>query len=291
MKVVPAPGRLSTSSVSPCSRTMLDLSCLTPKSGHTLGVLENGWKPTWIFWDIESMRTKQNPNVTSAVLSNERGIAFQYIMILSVLLASASALAEPPEGKKETPVELGGLPGLVAVVEDPFSGEREAKLDDLQVGSKLELTLFADLKNRRSRIKGWLLSSSDSWRYLNCHTTALLVDSRRTPLTTTHDGDVLDGGGVIEFVEFSITRDELVRWTKAKSLVGKVCNDVFELNEEALQTLRIFAETAGVIPPTKRPQESAKTAPVADVAPAAPKGGATSNTPEANESEAASIGK
>jgi hypothetical protein len=252
---------------------------------------ENGWKPIRTFWDAAGMRTNQNPNVASAALNNERGTMFQYGVILSVLLASMPAFAEPPEGKKETPVELGGLPGLVAVVEDPFSGEREAKLDNLQVGSKLELTLFADLKNRRSRIKGWLLSSSDSWRYVNCHTTALLVDSQRTPLPTTHDGDVLDGGGVIEFVEFSITRAELVRWTKAKSLVGKVCNDVFELNEGALQTLRIFAETAGVIPPTKRPQEPAKTAPVADVAPAAPKAGATSDTPKADATEAAAIKK
>lgn len=141
----------------------------------------------------------------------------------------------------------------ITVKEDRIDGSRTAELD-IPVGQGLSLQLFVDLRSKRAAPHGWLLSMSDEWEYLECHSLTLLIDGRRLPVRTTHDGRV--SRGVLEFIEFDLPRAELARWAKAKSIEGKLCNTEFTLSDEVRGVIAEYARASGIVPraaATKKP--------------------------------------
>lgn len=106
------------------------------------------------------------------------------------------------------------------------------------------LTVMATLTEGKTTA-GLLLvsSSSKGWRYLNCNSTAWLVDDEPFPMPSgKHDGSV-GRGYVLEFLNISpITGMQVAQLGSAKRIEYKVCNDEYLVTPSEMQDLARFHE-------------------------------------------------
>jgi len=103
------------------------------------------------------------------------------------------------------------------------------------------LCLTAEFKDKPSYFHIMFITEQDDWEYLSCHMTYILADD--LPVKTsdaTHEGSV-QSGSVIEFIMINlIPLKSLDQLCKAKKIEVKICNDVFELDDEEKQDLKDF---------------------------------------------------
>lgn len=85
-----------------------------------------------------------------------------------------------------------------------------------------------------------LISGSDRWRYLRCHSLVFLLDDESMPVESSHMGDV-GRAGVAEAVYFRLPFSEFVRFSLANSIRGRLCRDEFQLTSNQIHALREFA--------------------------------------------------
>ena len=93
--------------------------------------------------------------------------------------------------------------------------------------------------------------SSDSWKYLECHPLAFLIDGQPYQVgETEHDGTV-GRGYVREYIKFAVPLNLVERMAQARVVEGKLCNTEFKFKSETLRSLRDFVSTVrtGVVPP------------------------------------------
>ncbi|MBA7521152.1 hypothetical protein ES705_13255 [subsurface metagenome] len=104
------------------------------------------------------------------------------------------------------------------------------------------LVLNAEFKNKPIYFQIMFTTMQDGWEYLRCHTTHILADDVPVKIPdATHTGDVQSGGDVIEFICINlISLKSLDQLCKAKKIEVKICNDVFELDDEEKQDLKDF---------------------------------------------------
>jgi hypothetical protein len=86
-----------------------------------------------------------------------------------------------------------------------------------------------------------LVSSSKDWQYLTCHDVNLLLNgSTRLPLANSHEGSV-ESGAVLEVMQAFIPTNQFLDIANAKTVEGKICNDVFTFTNDQLEALRDLA--------------------------------------------------
>ena len=84
-------------------------------------------------------------------------------------------------------------------------------------------------------------SKNNSWRFLTCNTTDLLLDNESLSLGEgKHRGDVLSSGGVFESIFYFISFDILKKISEAKQIEGKICNTEFILTPKEHQDIKDF---------------------------------------------------
>lgn len=116
--------------------------------------------------------------------------------------------------------ETQRLPGSLVIIYS-YPGETPAQPDTVEWG---------------------LISVSDTWEYLDCHSTIFLVDgaTRFTP-ETQHDGEVGSSGFVVETVHGLWTLEEFLQVVNAQTVEGQLCNTEFSFSSEQMEALRDVA--------------------------------------------------
>jgi len=118
--------------------------------------------------------------------------------------------------------------------------------------------------SKRPDVVAFMFSAkSESWQYLDCHTTSLLVDGKPLPLETEHDGSVMSGGDVIEYIKSMITFEKFQQIASAKKVEVQICNTEFSLSDEDMNDLKQFVNL--ITPKTKNHKKPQTDKPKASV--------------------------
>lgn len=86
---------------------------------------------------------------------------------------------------------------------------------------------------------------TSSWKYLRCHSLDLLADEKRIAVPNTeHEGSVITGDLLIEYVMGSIPFATLKQIAESKVVEVKLCNDTWALTPDELDALREMVQAA-----------------------------------------------
>lgn len=89
-----------------------------------------------------------------------------------------------------------------------------------------------NLVDKSTKYMGAFETSGSTWSYLRCHRVVFLVDGERlVPNKAWHHGLVVRYG-VLEFVHFSLTKDEAWKLAQGANVKGKVCETEFSVSLE-----------------------------------------------------------
>lgn len=81
---------------------------------------------------------------------------------------------------------------------------------------------------------------SDSWRFMKCHSMAMLIDGKPAPLPEErHDGNVVDGG-VIEVVSVPLPYSVLDGMAHASSIELQICRDEFRVHPGSVPAIDVI---------------------------------------------------
>ena len=173
--------------------------------------------------------------------------------VIAALRTPAPAAPQPA-----TPSLASLLP---ARLDEPYEGNIEVKfdrfekatagvLDDLTIRDRFgreafEVALLFTVPGEHTAfpetVSMILRSSSKDWRYLRCHSLALLADGNRVQTSEAkHNGSVLSYG-VSEAVVVLMPTAEFFKMAGAAKVEGKLCNVEFSLNIKQVFALREFA--------------------------------------------------
>ena len=105
------------------------------------------------------------------------------------------------------------------------------------------LVLNAEFKDKPTYFQMMLVTREDGWEYLNCHMTHILADDEPVKIPdATHTGDV-QSGAVLEFIVLNvISLKSLDQLCNAKKIEVKICNEIFEFDDEEKKDLKDFRE-------------------------------------------------
>lgn len=131
---------------------------------------------------------------------------------IAILLLSFAAFAQ--ESKYDRFKDITRVRVEVKVKD---GGKPRNKLDNLELGVSFSHSGATLRKNAESFILVFS-QSNRSWRYLNSHDLAMIVDGKRWDVGSgQHTGDIYRTG-VFETVAFEFTRDELEKLANAKTV-------------------------------------------------------------------------
>lgn len=134
----------------------------------------------------------------------------------------------------------GSDPAEVTVERDEFTGETTVRYDapvEWEDGRQQRAD-FTVLTHPSGTVGVLLVTTAHrSWRWLECHTTHMLVDGEIVELgEAEHNGDV-SRGFVVEQVRVPLSRDAIVTLTQAAEVRVRICNDVMRLSEPSIRVL------------------------------------------------------
>jgi hypothetical protein len=82
----------------------------------------------------------------------------------------------------------------------------------------------------------------DSWKYLNCHTVAFLVDGTPFSMGKSSYDSRMSGAYTSEYLEWDVAFAKIEALARAKSIEYKVCNDEYSVNPSQMPDIRSFVE-------------------------------------------------
>lgn len=105
------------------------------------------------------------------------------------------------------------------------------------------VTVLSALTKDKTTASLLLVTSSKSWRYLKCHSSAWLVDDEPFPMPKAkHDGTV-GRGYVMEYLIITpLTQQQVARLGAATKVEYKLCNDEYQVAPTELEDLKKFHE-------------------------------------------------
>lgn len=126
---------------------------------------------------------------------------------------------------------------------DRFTGV--TKIRDTVPGGQWNPSLMLSAMIKGGRVQSLsigIVSQSDEWKYLKCNNTHWLLNGKPLPLPQPdYDGDVLQAGGVMEFMWTPVTLAQLKRISVAESFEYKICSDEVTVDAEGLESLQDFS--------------------------------------------------
>lgn len=155
------------------------------------------------------------------------------ILAAAHLLVPASAL--PPRGAYQHRDSL-------QVVYDPIKDATSIRVIGMDVGSNLQLSMFAGFDGREPKkvpiiVALVLASRSPEWRFLRDHEVYLLMaDSTRLDYPMSHEGTV-ERGGVVEIMKVAMPIGDAVALVKAGNAEGEIAGDHFRITRDQVQAI------------------------------------------------------
>ena len=84
-------------------------------------------------------------------------------------------------------------------------------------------------------------SQAEDWEYLNCHFTHMLVDGKPLKISkVTHNGEVISGDNILEFIMTSLFWKEFCKMAMGEKIEVKICNTEFVLSEREMKDIAEF---------------------------------------------------
>lgn len=187
----------------------------------------------------------ENARLRARVDSLQRVIAALRTPTPAAPQSAASSLASLVPARLDEPYE-----GSIAVKFDRFEKATAGVLDDLAIRDRFgreafEVAFLFTVPGEHTAfpetVSMILRSSSKDWRYLRCHSLALLADGNRVQTSEAeHNGSVMSYG-VSEAIVVLMPTAEFFKMAGAAKVEGKLCNVEFSLNIKQVFALREFA--------------------------------------------------
>jgi hypothetical protein len=139
--------------------------------------------------------------------------------------------------------------------EDRFSGRTTVYTKLMGKGLEdLSANLYVEYRADGAISQMSLARASQGWRYLRCYETFLLADGKRVQIArTSHSGDVLSGGYVMETILLSLPLGSVALLRQAQSIEVKICADEFTLPQLTVCAMRGVAEEVSHRNPSGKP--------------------------------------
>ena len=143
---------------------------------------------------------------------------------------------------------LSSTPAQFSEAHDRFTGltkadyqETPKALDRFHVSAHMRF----DQQENSGHAYMILAMPRKEWRYLRCHSVAILADGDPIKVSARHEGTTVAGGaGVMDAVLFPISAADMSKIAGAKLAEYRVCNDEFTFTSEQKDGIRKVAESA-----------------------------------------------
>lgn len=154
--------------------------------------------------------------------------------MLLALLVSISAVAS--DLRDEVVVETDRFTGRTKISYQPTPKSDPSGLD-LILLSVVEPEKPLDAQ----AVSITLATSSDGWKYLDCHRLDWLADGKPVMVgDAEHEGSVLDGGGVLEMIGVYTDAKRFGQLARAQSVEYRLCNDEVQMSPAHSSAIRDF---------------------------------------------------